>query len=235
MRRELEPWEKLPGCSVPLLWETDSEEYPYWFLGSGFLVSFQERLFVVTADHCLRAGDPELLRILAHTNRPEVMPLTCVSRGVGPDPHEDYRDVAILTVDPAYKHPRGTGYVPPLEIAGRLANSLLRGEALTVRGFPHAGALTHIDYANLHITTQAASFGADYLGRHSEPFLHEMRFLESVPITNFNSMSGSPVFRNPLAPDRAVYQLAGMLLRAGGKLGRFLDSGMIIQALNKVV
>jgi hypothetical protein len=236
----LEPWDEIPGCSVLFLWQNpDIEEFPYSFLGSGFLVSFHEQLFIVTAKHCLATRDENhllidrdvnLLRIPAHTNRPELFPISLVSRG--PDSQDDRCDFAILTIAADYQHPREPGFIPPLDVArSAISGSPPPCARLTVRGFPHEGVNTQIDYERRNIWMQAASFGADYLGQSYESGMHRLRFIQSVPITNFNSMSGSPVFLNPSAPDQPHYQLAGMLLRAGGTLGHFLELGFVMRAL----
>jgi hypothetical protein len=234
MNADLRPWGDLPGASLPLLRATGDHDYPYWYLGTGFLVSFANRLYILTAKHCLRTQDPNLLRIPARVNGPELIPISRISRADDSDPLEDYTDVVVLTVAPEYSHPSDPGVVEPFAIEGHWTSRFSAGQALSTRGFPYDGTRTLIDYEEKTIHLQAASFGADYSEAGLGPFMHLIRFLDTVPITNFNSMSGSPVFVNPSRSIRQ-YTLAGMLLRAGGRLGYFLDAGVLALTLDKVV
>jgi hypothetical protein len=228
----LAPWGEVPGCSVPLVYEADVQGSPYWYEGSGFLVRFKEGLYVVSAGHCVRGKDLEALRVPASVNMPIHLPLSQIFNAAELHPSEDCHDVVIMTVSPHYEQPPEKEYIPPFPSLGT-THDLRVGEPLTVRGFPSAAPRTNIDYDLQHMRWQAGTFGADYLGPSYEQHVHKLRFIPSVPLTNFNYMSGSPVFRNPTAS--SSYQLAGMLIRAGGleKLGHFVETAVVIKALEE--
>ena len=84
---------------------------------------------------------------------------------------------------------------------------------------------------------QAATCEAQFLGEAESKFCFKLQFTESCPLTDFNHMSGSPVFTETgdSHSGERLYVLVGLLLRAGGpdRLGRFVSIECVKEGLRQ--
>lgn len=228
----------VPNCAVPLLFENEYEEAPYGIAGTGFLVQWCGSLYFVTAEHCLRPGDHNRLRVPATLESGQILKLKEFANTSLPT-HEDdtdHADFSLFSVEPAHFGPRAATSLEPVTMPDMDTTPLLRKEIfLTARGYPKAAPLSRIDYTRMIISTQALTCDAAYLGSATSKFCHDLQFIDTCPISDLNYMSGSPVFAKCKHHGAEFYLLVGLLLRAGGpdRLGHFVSIECIKEGLRR--
>ena len=227
----------LVNCALPVMSEYESEEYPYFFGGTCFLVQFSERLFIVTARHVLKDKSIQDLRI---PRRPASRTfLTLRHVWTAPDIHlegddPDQHDWAIFEVEAPAPGDKDA-LAPPFELqVTNLAklNKFPEGYKLVVRGFPKE--LSAIDFEALRIKWQAFAGTGLYVGPTRWERCHTLRLDEPDKLASYDGLSGSPVFLVWPAGDlRSQFAFAGMVLRGGNGLLHFLDGYVLFDALSK--
>lgn len=228
----------VPNCAVPLLFESEYEEAPYGTAGTGFLMQWENGLFFTTAGHCLKPGDHNRLRVPADYHSSQVLQLREFGRTSLPG-HEhdtDHADFGLFSVEPVDFGPRDEKNLEPAVLPQTDTAMLLKAEIpLTVRGHPRAAPLAGIDYERGVVGVQALTCDAKFLGPAESKFCYTVQFVDSCPITDFNHMSGSPVFAKCKHEGRPLYILVGLLLRAGGpsRFGRFVSIECVKEGLRR--
>lgn len=218
-----------PLCSVPLLWENE-DPYTYGIKGTGFLMSFNGRIFVLTARHCIKGGD-ENLRIPATLSGDDIIPLIKKSTQKSADLVADF---AIYTAPYDLVLDSPNSIVPISANSYYPASKLARNDYLWVRGYPVERS--SVDYNQLLINTQAAQVDAWYR-ETIEPGLHQLEFSAPDALKyNFNGMSGSPVFKShPGATSPNQFRLVGILiggpLSEGNWMGSFISAELFVPCI----
>src|SRR6266513_85438 len=62
-----------PDCLRQLIFESAWTEFPYWMHGTGFLTLWGSSLFLITAAHCIAAGQHNALRIPVRTHEARLL------------------------------------------------------------------------------------------------------------------------------------------------------------------
>ncbi len=219
----------VPNCAVPLLFETDYEEAPYCMAGTGFLLQSSSKYFFLTAKHALNQGDHDRLRVPRSLDSAELLELGQFGHPIlNPDEEDtDWADVVAFSVVPtAFGRDGDQMKLEPVILPNSDTRHLLvEGVILTVRGYPEAAPQSFIDFDRKRISMQALSCDARFVGITQSVACYELQFAESCPISDFNFMSGSPVFAKLPYVGDYLYVLVGVLLRAGGpeRRGRFVS------------
>ncbi len=228
----------IPNCSVPLLFEGTFEEAPYGLAGTGFLMRYGNAPFFATASHCLGPGDHNRLRVPESYRSDRILRLEQFASTIFPpgEQDSDYADFVLFSVAPVEFGGREERNLEPAYVLqSDIAAVLNERVILTVRGYPMSAPLLGIDYDQQVVTVQALTCDAAYLGRATSQHCHRLQFISTCPVSDFNHMSGSPVFAKLLICGELIYVLVGLLLRAGGpqRLGQFVSIGVIREALRK--
>jgi len=232
------PLTSIFGCARMIIFQNDNPDYPVSISGSGFIVRYRSRLFVVTALHVTKGFEHHQVRVQYHPNMSTVIPLLRPYTIAGNDPDDtDQYDIIVLAVDEAKLDPALFGEYRPYD--------LLEMDALTIfnptssfasRGFPTC--LRRLSYDERSVDFESLIVDAAYEGRAGPKETHLLRVHRADEIESFDGMSGAPVFQ--VRQDEEKYShatFAGMLLRGGATSGivRFLEHGKIISVLTKIV
>jgi hypothetical protein len=228
---------ELVNCALPVLSEYDSDEYPYFFGGTCFLVKHRGDLFVVTARHVLKQKPVEDLRI---PRRPSSRTfLTLRTSWTAPDEllqceDPDQYDWQIVRADwPELDADDPLSSVLDLDaIPSATMKVLPEGYKMVVRGFPTQ--LSAIAFEAMRIKWQAFAGTGMYVGPASWHKCHTLRLDEPDAVASYDGLSGSPVFVVwPAGEGRFQPALAGIVLRGGNGLLHFLDGMVLRDAIGK--
>jgi hypothetical protein len=223
----------IPNCAVALLLETDFEEAPYMMCGTGFLLRTNSAVYFATAKHTLKPGDSNRLRVPRSFASTDLLELGQYGHVELPEGEQDtdWADFALFSVAPAeFGQAADLNVLEPATLPNLDTRHLLiNGMVLTVRGYPEAAPLTRVDYDKKTVAMQPLTCDARLLRLTDSQCCYELQFDSSCPISDFNYMSGSPVFVKALREGQTIWILAGLMLRAGGpeKRGRFVSIEVI--------
>jgi len=222
--------------SRPLIFELDDEEISYWGKGSSFLIANHNNYYWVTASHALEnmGGAAESLRIFPSDNSTNSLPFNeqyTINKGVCDD--EEYKDIFMLRINlnefiefgdaPLIAQDIEFGFLP--------ANQLKDNDVLWVIGYPSEN--NFIDYSKSKINNTRTVLKGNYLNSGICDHSHEMKINSSIELTNFDGLSGSPVF-HPKAftkndQEIIIPLVVGMVLRgtSSSKIAHFVSSEII--------
>jgi hypothetical protein len=227
------------NCARPVLFYNDCQEYPYSTSGTAFIVSFNDRLFVITAKHVLRLREFEAdqFRVQYRPDRPELVPtraLYTFRRAQLEDTDQD--DVAAWEVELGVRKEMFSEYRPytlePLDemtIFSEASHYLYRGYPTELR---------QIDFEARRYQQDSISGAADYCGRSPTiNFVHKLRFRYLEGVNDLDGLSGAPVFQTVhVEQNYSAEAFAGMLLRGtrASMTAHFLEHRRIIQLLLEI-
>jgi hypothetical protein len=231
----------IPHCAVPLLFESGNQDFPYGMCGTGFLARSSDRYFFITAKHILMRGDYERLRVVNGFGSLDGELLEFGQFGHPmldeAETDTDWGDFAVFSVVPREFGCSGeTNLLEPAYLFDLDTRHLLiDGMTLTVQGFPENAPNSCIDFENKRVLAQSFTCDARFIRLTDCQACYELQFAQSCPITDFNFMSGSPVFAKFQPPEggQVWWVPVGMMLRAGGshRLGRFLSIEVVKKLL----
>ena len=221
----------LLACSTPLVFNDPDGENPF-FGGTCFRASFAERIYVITARHCIKNINLETTRIECATTEQAFLPLkawhlfdTRLQEDV------DHSDIAILEADLERMSVEERRVIPTVDVmAYPLPNDFEVGCRLVVEGFPYR--LGNMDCEQRRWLRASEKLEARYEGP-AERYVGtaKLTFDDAEKAEDLNGLSGAPVFafKKPSLTTFTV-GFAGMMIRAK----YFINADVIIQALKKV-
>jgi hypothetical protein len=224
----------------PILFRTGNLDYPYSACGSGFVVRYGGRVFVITSRHAGANFDLADTRVQYHPNAPEFIVTSHWHVFHGGDPSDtDQYDIVVHEADGAqFKASLFRDY-PPYSLPD-LVMPCAFGETsvFATQGYPTHLRKLEGDIKSEAIISSAMLMDADYAGRCSTAQMHKLRVHCASQIQSFDGMSGAPVFQ--VLPDHThdgKVRFAGMLLRGTSSSGevQFLGHERIINALSRIV
>jgi hypothetical protein len=227
-------------CARPVLFENASRDYPYSLGGTGFVVKFKERNFVITARHVLNLSsfEPGQFCIQYRPDAKDFLPLSALYLVRGADEADtDQYDIAVREVDSAAVHFELYGEYQPYNLLAmdRLTIYSERG-AYIYRGYP--SDLREADFESKRIEQGAVTSRAEYAGRTPYATIRELKLLDLNPLTSIDGLSGSPIFQVHNEHDSKYSReaFAGMLIRGSIKSGRVLliEHSRIIEVLTQI-
>jgi len=222
-------------ASRPLRWEWDDEDFSYGIGGTGFLVRFRRRHFLVTARHCLQGHDRNSLRVEIQNNSGVFNALKQLHTVDGP---EAFHDLAFFEFDPVLNSM--TDLQSPefldfdyLSLLPHYNWSFTSDYAC--RGYPTE--LNVPDYENRKLKCTSFSVGGRWTGDWIRP--HCGAFKIADPITEYgiqdtDGFSGSPVFELTCTPGGVSYRFAGVVYWGIGQVLRFIESSIVFTALKQI-
>lgn len=215
------------GFVYPIAFESGDADYPFYCGGTCFAVRFNERLFLITASHCLtnREGDP------------------CI---VGPDQqrfpikqtfslksHSDCDDWADITCIAMYgrKHWPSLRPTDAINIDEILHQEITAkpGDFLVLKGYP----TSHTVFESSKILRKPSLHLGFYGGPTADKFCHFFDIFHPV-IDDPDGLSGSPVILMDHTPERGVFPtILGIVTRGGKGVQhlRFIGVDIIFQSL----
>jgi hypothetical protein len=94
--------ETIGNCTSPLIFEDDLPEGElYGIAGTCFLICYRNRIFAVTAQHCLTPQNGNDVRIALNPNTKSFLPFKQLHRAISNPPGQDVADIAIFEAAPA--------------------------------------------------------------------------------------------------------------------------------------
>lgn len=226
-------------CARQVMFVTNDPAYPVSFQGSGFIVWFRSRLFVITAQHVMRGFEPAQIRIQYHPDGTDFLPLLRPYTISGEDAEDtDQYDIVVFSCDESK--------LDTSCFKGYLPYNLQEEDAFTIfnpkfhfafRGFPAALRTTYYEERRVEMMSMLAN--SSYIGSTEREEIHQLRIINrDREILDFNGISGSPVFQIWHENDRISNQaFAGMLIHGSVTSGivEFLEHRKIIDVLVRIV
>lgn len=199
-------------CVRPIVYSTDDDDFRYWGKGTCFLLLYKRQVYVATARHVVDVAERNSLFILPTDTGLHCLPLSSMGWPKELDPDDtDSTDIAMLGVNMmTYDAGLFEGTVAlDFPSACRLPSRLKIGEELLVIGMPAEGG--GVDYESSKIKATRTTLIGAYTGNAVSSGCHQLTVKDSHSLTDFDGLSGSPVFsRN----DAGVgLQFVGMAIR----------------------
>lgn len=211
----------------PLVFETGIPEAAHSIAGTGFLVGYGRRIFLVTARHALRPDAIYPLCILSPSGH--VLPLKDVYFVPAAEVDEDFTDLAVVELDMqrvASKH-RDTRVIPLESVTGDWQQAA-QISGCFVLGFPNQHSC--VDYDTGEVQMGFVELAGTYRGVAQARYLHEFKVENPPPLESFSGFSGGPVFcRRMAASGHEVLLLCGMAVQgsAESRMVRFIEASVI--------
>ena len=227
MRSDAQEFVASLGFVYPIGFESGDDAFPYYCGGTCFAVRLGERLFIVTATHCLtgREGDPCIIgpdRRLFPIH--QTFPLAA---------DEDDNDWADITCISTYQREHWPAFQPnnavDMDQLVRREIAADHGTVLALKGYPTSH--TKIDPPNI-LRTPSSHLGF-YGGPTGDKHCHFFNVIHP-PIGDPDGLSGSPVVIMDHATGRGVCPtLLGVVTRGGvgTQFLRFIGVDVVIRLL----
>jgi hypothetical protein len=216
----------------PLVFETEIEDARYGTSGTAFIVTFERRVFVLTARHALKPEARTRTGIFATDSSRKFLPIRDAFFLPQETFDEDYADFAILEVDLTlvdYEMAMTSAIDLGLAV-GDWYGTRERSKFFVV-GFP----LSHVyvNYEREAVSTQRVALSGRFAGSSYSAGTYQLD-MTGCGLTTFNGFSGAPVFSWLAHIARpAQIMLAGMVIRGTIESGRmhFLGVDVLLAAL----
>jgi len=225
-------------CTRPMLFVNEDPNYPVSIQGTGFIVRFRKRYFVLTARHVIKGFSFQQVRFQYHPNSSDFVPLQRPYEISGDDSDDtDQYDVIVFSVeDSALDYEKFDGYLP-YDLSELDALTIFNPTAsYAFRGFP-----THLrttEYEQRRVDMESILADGRYGGPSIRREMHVLRINRAREIASFDGLSGSPIFQINHTDSRISQQaFAGMVVLGTAAAGtlEFLEHRKIIDALTKIV
>ena len=232
---------ELLTSTKPIVYETNSEEYPYALSGTCYPVKYDRTLFIVSAYHCYENSkiDPEQTLYPRPEYPKGFFAYDLKSRAHADQAADDeHYDHVVLRVAASHHSQDEIDKVVALDLAlpgnSKLPNS---GEIkdFIIRGYPFDAPKYAIDYDLKKISQQAYVTNGS-LGVSAAPydFCYSIRMIAPIPVgMHPNGMSGTPLY-GVTHNDKPVY--CGMIIRYWSLTGEYVFVGpeIIVNALRRL-
>jgi hypothetical protein len=217
--------------------DSSIEEEFYGIAGTCFLAQYRDRLFAITAKHCLAQENGNDVRLALNQETRSFLPLKNLHRAVSNPPNQDFADIAVFEAAPELLEAEARKSLRALTLDHFHVTSMkIKANAkLVVPGFPKF--LNAVDYDRFVIHTQRYLSGGSYRGQTDRSGIHNMEFDELEQIDWPDGMSGSPVFFVERHPEAHFFGLLGLLIKAEryGKKAEFIGADVLFRLLDKIL
>jgi hypothetical protein len=217
------------ACSAPLIISDVDGENPF-FSGTCFRVSFEDRVYVVTARHCIKNSSInfETQRVECATPEQGYLPLKSWHLLGTKLDDTDHSDIAIFEVDLDRMSAQEKRIIPTLDIAAYpLPKDYRPAYKLIVEGFPFR--LSEWNGEQKSWKRGSEKLEARYEGpSENELGTSKLTFKEPETAEDIEGLSGAPVFAfKNLGPKTFLVGFAGMMIRTN----YFINADIIVTAL----
>lgn len=193
---------ELLASTRPIIYETESEEYPYALSGTCYPVKYNGTLFIVSANHCYEnfgiEPDQTLYPIPDDTTHFFAYDMKYRAKADQAADTEHY-DHVLLRVAASHHSQDVIDKVVALDLAQSKNSKLPTSSELkdfVIRGFPFDAPRHGIDYDLEEITEQAyVTNGCLGVGTAPYDYCYSIQMISPIPIgMHPNGMSGTPVY-----------------------------------------
>jgi hypothetical protein len=207
------------------------------FSGTCFRIRYRDRLFIVTARHCIDGRHIDLSKALVDAGGPErsYLPLAAwhlldVRRNDTGGEDTDRGDIAVFEVDLASMTDEEIHETPALEVERYVAPShFYPGHRLLVEGYP--SALQEMDYDQHRWVRDSRKIEARYDGPSQYAGISRLSYLTTEDASTLDGFSGAPVFAfEKVDASTARVGFVGMMIR----VAYFIRSEFIVAGLDHV-
>ncbi|MGE0369488.1 MAG: hypothetical protein AB7P53_11090 [Candidatus Dadabacteria bacterium] len=225
------------ACSLPILFETGLEEYPYSIGGTCFIVEYKQTMFVITANHVIGGMDSNSILVPYFYGSRDFLPF---NRCWEIEPKEleddtDYSDLYILRIDEGELDHDKFQKAQTYRLRTYFSPTIDRNSHFFVRGYPKSDC--GIDYQNWKIHTSDAYLEGVYYKRSVSSHCHIIRIIsDTSSIKSLDGLSGSPIFCESNKSHNKSAELVGILLRGtiSSRLVHFLELRVLYKALEEL-
>ena len=185
------------ACVHPMLYESElNSEKIYSIGGTGFLVSYGSRVYLITARHCLENNKymPEQVSILLYPGSRSFVPFDVICFAKADEPEEqDYADFVILRMKTEMvSHEDRLQMTHFVLTDATIAQPSKDFDAFVARGFPTE--LNVPDYAACSIERHSLTFQATFVGKADENHTYLFTWPKKSTLSSPDGLSGSPLF-----------------------------------------
>jgi hypothetical protein len=218
----------------PLRWAHEDETFAYTIGGSGFLVRFRKRHFLITARHCLDHHDLNHLCVEIVNNSGTFNALKQVSFVKG---KERWHDLAFLEFDAVLNSPTELGASDFLDFdyLCTLPTQISTEAVFVFRGYP--SELNIPDWEKKTLTCTSISMSGTWEPAATKPHCGAIRLdgqVAEFKIEDLDGVSGSPAFEFRHTTAGTSYKFAGVVFWGMGQIVRFIEAEVVFAALNKI-
>jgi hypothetical protein len=190
-----------------MIFENDDAQWKFSMWGTGFLVTYENRVLVVTRKHEVSKYRPSQYRILnrlgSHNTLPIHQPFAVIER------HQaDFEDFVIAPIDSSViiENDFDPADACVMDESGIQWNEIQR---VGVYGFP--SDINSVDYEQGLISVQPFGMVGRLTGVCIGEGMHEIQFGAGGNLNSYDGFSGSPVFQ--VADTGSIGRLLGIVLR----------------------
>jgi hypothetical protein len=214
----------------PIVFESGDDTIPYYCGGSCFAVTLHDRLFIVTAKHCLTGRDDEPC-IMGPDRR--LFPIKQPVDPICDDEDNDWSDITCISTY-GREHWPALCRVNTVDIGVYLQRQITadRGAFLALKGYP--ACHTEVDPPNI-LRKPSFHLGM-YGGPTNDSHCHYFHVVYP-PILDPDGLSGAPVVMMDYAPGHGVFPtLLGVVTRGaiGTQFLRFIGIDVVMRVILKL-
>lgn len=218
----------------PLRWENEDADFEYSIGGSGFLVRFHGRHFLITARHCLIDRDINSIRVEIRNNSRVFNAVKYLHKIEG---EERWHDLAFFEFDPKLdlNNDLLSSEFLDFDHFSQLPRDLSADAVFAFRGYPTE--LNAPDYEKKILKCTSVTMDGKWNGDWIKPNCGALKLTGSIldfGIEDLDGVSGSPVFEFRQVPGGIYGKFAGVVFWGCGHVLRFIDAKVVFFALDRI-
>jgi hypothetical protein len=218
----------------PLVFETGLDAIPYSTAGTVFLVSFENRWYVVTTRHGLRPESPPAICVFPNDCSRRIFSLRNVFFVPSADVAEDFVDLAVIDIDPRYQLDPELRQAQPLDLSVLYFDdweSRLDDHEIYLLGYPNE--LSHVDFEDQFLRTDRVVLRGETIDRSPIDHLYQLILSDTRALVSFSGLSGEPVVAVSESSKGRRALFCGMAVRGtpGSGLVHFIPAQVIVHAI----
>jgi hypothetical protein len=231
--------DRLRRCALPVIFETDIDDFPCSTVGTAFIVGFRQSVFILMPQHVVKDCPVEKVRIYPSWNHqytfryldswqikttpedPDASDLLIIKADLSDIPLAERKDIQLIDLN----SPDNVAWYDERH-----------DSQFFLCGFPSAGS-EGVNYSTLEIRTSQYFLEGVYVDVSLISCCHRIKVKNPLNLCHFGGLSGSPVFSHRC--DNTVgtpSRFCGMVLRGTASSGyiHFLGVEFLMKALTEI-
>lgn len=230
--------EDLLRCVHLLVFEDETYgEYPYFIGGTGFIVRFSGKYWLITAKHCLENQKvrAEQISIVPHQYSRDFLPFEVMHYPTTSNVDDsDYTDFIILKIKTELLNQDDMNSLSFFDLSNE--SLLIPGNypetTFLARGFPKD--INHVDYDRRTLPRTSFTFEPSYREPDTADHCHVFSCPSHPQISSLDGLSGSPIFSMTRTGYRYLPRLSAMAIRGGNGIIRAIGADILLRAFKEV-